>query len=163
MASTHTGNLPIPQLPPAATEVDIIPALADTNLVAIGQLCDADCTAIFTKDKVTITTETIPVPTTNVVLTGTCSAATNNLWHIPLEPSQPTAQLATSTPGDTTADLVAYSHASLGSPVVSTVQHAITKDWLTNFPGLKQPTFNKNLPHTTATAKGHMHQQHQGT
>ena len=47
MLSTMTAPLPIPQLPRQAREVHIFPALGDTSLTSIGQLCDAGCQANF--------------------------------------------------------------------------------------------------------------------
>jgi hypothetical protein len=47
--STHTGELNLPQLPPAARLCHLFPHLTTGSLLSMGQLCDHDCTAIFTK------------------------------------------------------------------------------------------------------------------
>ena len=89
--------------------------------------------------------------------------------HAPKKPTtcqcgyeQHSALLAAETPYNTMADVVAYSHAALWSPVPSTVLTAIDNNWLINFPGFNPTTFKRNIPHAPATAKGHMHQQRQG-
>ena len=59
-ASSHTihgtskGHLPINNLPPEATECHRVPNI-NMPLFSLGQSCDANCVAIFDKDKVTIT------------------------------------------------------------------------------------------------------------
>ena len=83
IVSTHTATLPFPKLPAKATEAHLFPSLTDTNLISIGKLCDADCTAVFTKDKVTVTTSEVDLDPAHTVLTGTRSPETNNLWHVP--------------------------------------------------------------------------------
>ena len=47
MSSTMTASLPIPQLPRHAREVHTFPALGNTSLTSIGQLCNAGCQANF--------------------------------------------------------------------------------------------------------------------
>ena len=54
MQSTHTAQLSIPGLPKAALEAHLFPALNNTSLLSISQLCDSDCKALFTKNKVQI-------------------------------------------------------------------------------------------------------------
>ena len=50
MESTSTALLPIPTLPPTATQAHGFPHLASGSLLSVGQLCDHQCTAIFTAD-----------------------------------------------------------------------------------------------------------------
>ena len=47
--STHDAILPIPTVSTQAKEATIFPALTNSSLLSIGQLCNDDCTAIFTK------------------------------------------------------------------------------------------------------------------
>jgi Reverse transcriptase (RNA-dependent DNA polymerase) len=56
------------------------------------------------------------------------------------------------------ADQVAFSHAALFSPVLSTLHQAIDKGYLTNFPGLTTDNLRRHPPTTIATDKGHMDQ-----
>ena len=49
VSSTHTCNLRIPNLPPAARLAHIIPGLASHLLVSVVRLCNAGCKVTFTK------------------------------------------------------------------------------------------------------------------
>ena len=55
MTSTHTAELPIPQLPHAARMAHIVPDLKSHSLISIGTLCDAGCEVTFTTTTVTVT------------------------------------------------------------------------------------------------------------
>ena len=49
MYSTHEAELNLPQLPPAARHVRIVPSLSThDSLLSMGQLCDAGCKITFT-------------------------------------------------------------------------------------------------------------------
>jgi hypothetical protein len=69
MHSTHIVDLHLPDLPPAARIAHIFPALGDTSLISIGQLCDAGCTAIFNANSVHIKLED------KLIIQGTHGAA----------------------------------------------------------------------------------------
>jgi hypothetical protein len=172
MYSTHEATLPIPGLPPAARKVHIVPDLASHSLLSIGQLCDAGCTVSFTATDCTIQYDDV------VVLHGK-RPATTGLWHIDMPdspvPLAPTAngsvgiptpesfvELANGSIGTATpADLVAFDHAALFSPALSTLESALSKNFLTNFPGLTTATLRKHPPHSGATIKGHLDQSRQ--
>ena len=64
------------------------------------------------------------------------------------------ANAAISSP--TPADLVAYSHASLCSPTLSTLEKALKNNYIRNFPGLSLKSLRKHPPKSIATAKGHL-------
>lgn len=51
---THVTNLDIPGLDQKATKSYVVPKLKNTPLLSIGQLCDEDYVAIFTKNQVKI-------------------------------------------------------------------------------------------------------------
>ena len=82
MTSTHTGELPIPELPSEARLCHLFPALEDMSLLLIGQLCDAGCIAHFNADTAHITNED------QIILQGKRDATTNKLWHLVLPSSQ---------------------------------------------------------------------------
>ena len=44
------------------------------------------------------------------------------------------------------------------SPVISTLQKALDKNWLSGLPGLTSQSLKQHTPHSKATAKGHMDQ-----
>ena len=56
------------------------------------------------------------------------------------------------------ADMVAFSHATLFSPPLTTLAAALRKDFLIGFPGLTKETLAKYPPPSRATIKGHLDQ-----
>lgn len=54
ITSTTEGNLPLHELPTAATKAHIFLAIKSASLLSIGQLCDSNCSALFTKQDLTI-------------------------------------------------------------------------------------------------------------
>ena len=156
MQSTHEGELDLPSIPKAARKVHIVPDLEQGNgtLLSVGQLCDSGCIANFTKSNVTITYND------HIVLVGHRTVP-HGLWHL----SPPTADQAngptrltrpSSLPASTkSADIVAWHHASLGSPTVSRLLKALDKGYLHGFPGLTSRTVRNHPPFSAATVKGH--------
>jgi hypothetical protein len=164
MTSTHTGTIHIPGLPLSACTAHIFPALGHTSLLSIGQLCAADCTAIFNGSTATIYKDNI------CILQGSYSH--DKLWHFPL----PGAPAATPLDSDQNlsaasnfavnrsskpADMVAFTHASLFSPTVSTLTQAVQREYVHGFPGLTADTLARHSPLSLATAKGHLDQSRQ--
>ena len=88
-ASSHTihgtskGHLPINNLPPEATECHRVPNI-NMQLFSLGQSCDANCVAIFDKEKVTITkTEDVDIKhQKSPILEG--KRQPNGLWTLDL-------------------------------------------------------------------------------
>eukprot|EP00980_Cylindrotheca_fusiformis_P004142 scaffold903_cov124-Cylindrotheca_fusiformis.AAC.1 len=56
------------------------------------------------------------------------------------------------------AELVSYAHAALFSPALSTLEKALAKGYLINFPGLSLQTLRQNPPVSLPMIKGHMDQ-----
>jgi hypothetical protein len=54
--------------------------------------------------------------------------------------------------------LVAYSHATLFLPALSTLEKVLQCGYVCNFPGLTVKTLQCHLPCSIATAKGHLDQ-----
>ena len=54
ITSTTIGNLPIPELSEKAQTTAIFPALTNSSLISIGQLCDDECTAVMNKSNIRI-------------------------------------------------------------------------------------------------------------
>ncbi|KAG7350061.1 reverse transcriptase RNA-dependent DNA polymerase [Nitzschia inconspicua] len=148
--------------------------ITDDNLVANRakllttwnpDVCDAGCTVTFTDTNATVHLGP------NLLLTGSRDPG-NGLWHLDL--SSPTAAVATTRntvqPGPTEsaaftidhrtspANLVAFAHASLFSPALSTLHDALRLGYLTGVPGLTAETLRRHPPHSTATTKGHLDQ-----
>jgi hypothetical protein len=182
MHSTHEAELFLPGLPRAARRCHIIPALSTQPLLSIGQLCDAGCTVEFTATCATVFFDGSPI------LQGHRTPVTR-LWHFKLTapPSNvpqappgfpvvtPNATAAV-TPNATAAaqhqalgavgsakpaELVVFSHQTLWSPTLRTLEQALQKGFLVNFPGLTTTSLRKYPPRSYSTPKGHLNQTRQ--
>jgi hypothetical protein len=89
------------------------------TLISLAQLCDDDCIAIFNKHDVKI------LKHNEIIITGT--RIPNGLWSLPILDSvqhQANGILRTDKPKQ---ELATYLHATLGSPVPSTLLRAIRR------------------------------------
>lgn len=155
ISSTHTGLLPLPNLPYHARQAHLFPSLKSGSLVSIGLLCDAGCTALFSRDEVVIRTGALHV------VTG--PRTSEGLWRLNLQPRAAAhANLATLAT-QTASDRIAFLHAAAGYPVVSTWLRAITQGFYTTWPGLTTQAVKRHLPKSTITALGHMDQHRANT
>ena len=80
LISTGTATLTLPNLPPITRHGHIVPGLTH-NLLSIGKLCDARCTARFTAHTLTITDTA-----GTVILSGTRDTYGPRLWRVSLTP-----------------------------------------------------------------------------
>ncbi|CAJ1934140.1 unnamed protein product [Cylindrotheca closterium] len=145
-------------LRPHARQGHIVPSLAAT-LISVASLCHAGYQVLFTNADVQI----IDSQSNQVVLQGQRDPA-SNLWHIPSQatgPAQIQIHSANKIGDPTEADLIAYAHATLFSPVLSRIEFALRNNFLTNFPGLTTAGLRRNPPQSIATAKGHQDQTRQ--
>jgi hypothetical protein len=165
ITSSHITELNIPSLPPAARTAHIFPGLSNGSLISIGQLCDHGCTATFTSDSVRIELNN------TVVLRGGRSPYTR-LWTLdsPVTPNPPATELHAPLHdknfanhlGDhsgTLADRIAFVHASLFSPQLSTWCKAIDEGRLTTFPDITSAQVKRHPPQSVPMVKGHLDQQ----
>ncbi|KAI2490331.1 hypothetical protein MHU86_24250 [Fragilaria crotonensis] len=163
--STHTATLDLPLLPPAARFAHIFPTLSSGSLLSIGLLCDHGCTATFNPHSVDITLDGA------TILTGTRSPTTN-LWTIDLSAHQPPARpifLSHHQPSHsinallandaTIARRVAFYHAALFSPSLSTWCSALDAGHLTTWPDLTSAQVRRHPPPSIPMIKGHLDQQ----
>ena len=148
MWSTHEGHLPLPSSDPAITHAHVLPDLATAPLVSVGQLCDAKCTVKFTSKKFVVRDEH-----GKFVMQGGRDL-TNGLWTLPIQ-----QQINAAVGLPSTADRVAFSHAALFSPALSTLLEALNREFLVNFPALTAKNLRKHPPNSVAMHKGHMDQQ----
>ena len=175
MTSTHEGDISIPGLPPEACTAHMFEELAQGSgsLISLGQLCDSNCTAIFDANSVNI------FHNGTRIIEGFRTHRTG-LWHIPINPppgfpplfSTPTAAATTTEPpilptlhmasaahfDASVAQQVAFSHAVLFSPVLSTLQRALDNYFIDGFPGINSKSLKRHPPQSKATTKGHMDQ-----
>jgi hypothetical protein len=165
ITSSHITELNIPSLPPAARTAHIFPGLSNGSLISIGQLCDHGCTATFTSDTVRIELNN------TVVLRGGRSPCTR-LWTLdsPVMPNPPATELHApfndknfanhlGEHSGTLADRIAFVHASLFSPQLSTWCKAIDEGRLTTFPDITSAQVKRHPPQSVPMVKGHLDQQ----
>ena len=153
MYSTHEAELDLPTLPLAARHVHIVPALQAGSLLSMGQLCDAGCVVTFDATTVRVHRNS------ELLLTGIRTPATG-LWHLTIAASEPPIQHRSFAAVDsaTPAELVAFAHAALFSPALSTLKRALDLGFLPHFMGLTAKSLAKHPPTSVAMVKGHMDQ-----
>jgi len=161
--STHIGTLNLlKSLPASARHVDIFPDWLGP-LISIGVLCDHGLTAVFTA-----TTVTLLDSAGTVALSGTRSPITK-IWTVnlnasessPAPPHRPVAATVITEAKGTQAQIVAFYHAAMGSPSLSTLECALHAAYVT-LPGLSTAMLRKFPPSSPATSKGHLDQVRQG-
>ena len=151
MPITVQGQLPLSKKLSATAQAAVLDDLKTGTLISLAQFCDDDCIAIFNKYNVKI------LKNDEVIIQG--NRMPNGLWSIPLlapPAHQANGILRTDKPRQ---ELAQYHHASLGSPLSSTVLCAIRKYNLTSFPGLDTSLISKHLPKSLSTVLGHQDQE----
>ena len=129
--------------------------------------------APFTREGcvVTFTDRSVCVEKDGQVLLQGSKNPGDTLWSLPLtfsnKPPKSTssrsphhAHLAIS--NQTNAEYVRFSHATFGSPPVSTFMRATSKGYLGNWPRLTTRMIRKNQPNAVATHVGHLDRNRQG-
>ena len=153
MSSTHTRELNIPTLPPAACVQHRLPAIKTTGLLSIGQLCDHGCSATFSQHHLVIKNKRA-----TKILVGHQNSS-NGMWMVQLDKqAQPHTKLPltcnTIMLSDTTKKYLAhFHHASLGSPFPSTLLKAIDAGFLSFFPGLTTQLVKNTSPRASIQAR----------
>jgi hypothetical protein len=152
MTSTHKAELDMPMLNSAARHVHVVPGLKGCSLLFIARLCDAGYQVHFNHIDMRV------LLCEQYILIGHHNPA-NKLWKIELEhPPLPAIHqhhhIATAAIGSpTAADLVTFAHATLFSPVLSTLAIALDNNYLTNFPGLTHRTLRRHPPQSIPMTK----------
>ena len=129
------------------------------SLVSLGQLCDDDCIAIFTKYHVDI------LKNNQTIIKG--ERTDNGLWSIPLSDNQhkssssPHAEMANGIirKDKTKSELAAYYAACCYNMRPSTLLRAIRLNYFTTWPGMTTSLISKHLPKSVASSKGHLDQE----
>ena len=146
MSSTHTKHLSIPTLPPAACLQRQSPAMKTTGLLSIGQLCGHGCSDTFSQHHLVIKNKQA-----TTILVGHRNSS-NGMWMVQLggqarpHPTVPPTFNAIMLSDTTKKDLAQFHHASLGSPVPSTLLKAIDAGFLSSFPGLTPQLVKNTFP-----------------
>jgi hypothetical protein len=156
MTSTHEGEFDLPTLRPEARRAHIIPALHNCSLLSIGQLTDAGYIAIFdaTRLRVYDSDNIYKLTDQLCVLSGTRHSPTG-MWHID---APVRLHLANRVGAPTVSDLVTFAHATLFSPSLSTLEEALLRNYLINFPGLNVNNLRRHPPTMIPMTKGHLAQ-----
>jgi hypothetical protein len=148
--STHVAEIDLPMLRPAARKAHIVPALDNCSLLSLGQLCDAGYIILLEANTLSV------LDASEAILAGSRDHSTG-MWHITL-PSASTTHTSHHVGKQSTANLVAFAHATLFSPSLSTLEKALNNGYLTNFPGLNAQSLRKFPPASVLMAKGHLDQ-----
>ena len=85
-----SGYIPIKQLLAPGQQAYVLPTLTNTSLLSIGQLCNDNCIAIFTKEKMLI------IQQGQIILTGMRNY-TDGLWDVLCKKSSQQAHKYTAT------------------------------------------------------------------
>ena len=153
--ATHTGYLPIhKEITHKGSEVLIFPHLTNESLISVGQLCDDGCIVFFTKND-------FAVLKNNRLLFKGLRNKQDGLWDfnstsLPKTPHQVNYIIKKNA---TQQQLAQYYHATLFSPVVSTLETAIKKGNLITWPGIQTLSFFTIIDTTIATELGHLDQE----
>jgi hypothetical protein len=140
--STHIAEIDFPMLRPAARKAHIVPALNNCSL--LGQLCDAGYNILLEANTSSV------LDAGEAILTGSRDHSTG-MWRITL-PSASTTHMSHHVGKQSTADLVAFAHATLFSPSLSTLEKALNNGYLANFSGLNAQSLRKFPPASVPVA-----------
>ena len=129
------------------------------NLISLSSMTNIGCQVVLTNTAIDITLND------QLVYHG-CKRPMDTLWLIDIdklqlgfEPVSHTASLTIKY--DTDAELVAFIHATFGSPPLSTFLHAARQGWLDHIPRITASMIAAIAPNTLATAMGYPDQTRQ--
>jgi hypothetical protein len=143
----------------------VYPSITNESLLSIGQLCDDNCIALFTKQALHI------FKNDNLIMKGIRNQQ-DRLWDVPFNTNlhTPSSSLRTTQKYPTSinyivqkdqskSDLSKYLHGCAFSPVISTFIKSINNDNFITWPGIEELNLNTSLSTTIATEKGHLDQE----
>ena len=171
--STHTCDLILPpSVPHLAKRAHIFPNFPGAALISVGTLCDEGCTVHFN------TANLIVVCDGAIILTGTRTNA-SGLWIVNASPRRSatiTPQPAHHTappvcnslarpcpPLATLEQRIAFLHASMCNPALSTLCSAIDAGFLSSFLEITSALVRKYPPQSAAMVQGHLDQVRRNT
>ena len=141
-----------------ASEADILPSFKH-SLLSVGQLCDDNCTAIFSKHKCTIYNKR-----NEPVVTGIRNHSTGLYEQsIPRKHDQATSQANATLPTLNLEEHIKYLHQCAFSPAPRTWIQAVKKGHFKTWPGVTVDAIRRYLPKSEATAMGRLDQQRKNT
>ena len=147
-------NLQLAHVSQQASEADILPSFKH-SLLSVGQLCDDDCTAIFSKHKCTIYNKQ-----NKPVITGICNHSMGLYEQsIPRNNAPTTHQANATLPTISLEEHIKYLHQCAFSPTPRTWIQAVKKGHSKTWPGVTVEAIKRYLPKSEATTMGHLDQQ----
>ena len=151
--TTSAGTLPLSSvLPQKATLAHVLPGMSNSSLLSIGQLCDADCWALFNKKYLHV------FHNARLILTGYRNY-TDGLWDVNLHKRPPHASINAIIRKDKTkSEMADFLHACAFSPALPTFQAAIRNNNFVTWPGIHTINFEKFLGDKTSIYLGHLDQ-----
>ena len=147
-------NLQLQNVSQQASEADILPSFKH-SLLSVGQLCDDDCTAIFSKHNCTIYNKN-----NQPVITG-IQNHTTRLYeqHMPTHNNKNVHQANATLPTTNLQEHIKYLHQCAFSPTTRTWLQAVKKGHFKTWPGVTIEAIQHYLPKSEATMLGHLDQQ----
>ena len=147
-------NLRLQNVSAHASEADILPSFKH-SLLSVGQLCDDDCTAIFSKHHCTIYNKCQEpvikgIRNHSTGLYEQCLPETNNQTNRQANATLPTKNLE---------EHIKYLHQCAFSPTPRTWMQAVRKGRFKTWPGVTVEAIKRYLPKSEATTMGHLDQQ----
>ena len=151
--ATAKGTLPIfPTIPQAARQALVIPGFP-ACLLSLSQLCTAGCIVHLLPTAIAITYDN------HQIFYG--MRLPHSFWTMSI-PSSPSSHALNVIRHQGNADMVSFYHQALGSPPLPTLEAAVAKGFLSQFPELTVARIRANASVTLATAQGHLNQLRQG-
>jgi len=155
--STHTCEIPIPELPLEAKQGHITPRLSNHSLICIFQLCDAECYVLFEKTNCTVNYKG------QTILKG-AKCPNTRLWFLSIARNNILLKnISTTKQKNNVYDIESmeksakYLHQCIFFPPTSTLIKAIENDQLLTFPGLTSKLILKHLSPSMALPKEKLH------
>ena len=159
---TSVASATITPSPGLHIPVHIFPPQTLTqSLCGLAPLTRQGCSVVFTDTTVSV------VKDGKVLMEGS-KKPQDTLWPLPLSfappavTEQPDDQALLTITHQSNAEYVKFSHATFGSPPVSTFIRAITKGYLGSWPRLTARMVRQNTPNPVATHIGHLDRNRQG-
>ena len=157
---TKEGILPLNlKISAEGRKASVLPGLQNTSLLSLGQLCDDDCTIALSKSDMKV------YKNNNLILKGIRNI-TDGLWDVQITPRKlppMTEEVNVMIRLDgAKMDLANYLHASLFSPMPSTLHKAIKNKHLITWPGIDNINFTKFVNDNIPMRLGHLNQERKG-
>ena len=155
ITAEQQGLLSLQSLSKDARRTQVFKKITNASLISIGQLCDNDCEAKFTKKEMQVVSKN-----GTKVLQGTRNL-TDGLWDVTIPaPTLPHPSVNAIIRKDKSkSELASYLHACAGSPPIDSFIRAKNNGNYVTWSGIDAINFKKHLDPTVETAKGHLSQE----